>query len=100
MPATSSGPVFMGTGIPTEIRQNELFLKAKDLGGNYIRDKITSQYQSCTTHLVVNTIHKSEKFLCGIASGIPMVVENYILDSSKQGSWIEDIGKPLLIVNF
>ena len=100
MTATSSGPVFMGTGISSEIRQNELFLKAKELGGNYIRDKTTSQYQSCTTHLIVKAIEKTEKFLCGIVSGIPMVVENYIFDSVKEEKWIEEIGKNFSCISF
>ena len=96
MQSTSSGPIFMGTGIPSETRQNELYLKARNLKGNYIRDKVTSQYQSSTTHLIVKVLAKSEKFLCGLVAGIPLVDESYIFDSEKAGHWLPNIGKKQL----
>ena len=45
MSATSSGSgvVMMVTGIPQEQRQNELYLKSKELNGNLIRDKTTAK---------------------------------------------------------
>ena len=69
----TNGMVLMCTGIPEEIRQNELYLQAKDMNANLIRDKVDSTYNNKTTHLIVGALAKTEKFLCGLAAGIPMV---------------------------
>ena len=61
-----------------ESRQNELYLKCQSLGGTFIRDKQTSQYQVKTTHLVVGVLEKTEKVLSGLAAGIPLVSDLYI----------------------
>ena len=55
MSATSSGSgvVMMVTGIPQEQRQNELYLKSKELKGNLIRDKTTAKYHQRTTPVIV-----------------------------------------------
>ena len=50
MSASSSGigVVVMVTGIPQEHRQNELYLKSKELNGDLIRDKTTAKHQPRT----------------------------------------------------
>ena len=93
MSAASSGRVMMCTGIPEEKRQNELFLVAQKLGGTFIRDKVTSKYQTKTTMLVVGELKKTEKFLCGLAAGIPLVDTSYVFKSQEEDKWIEDYGK-------
>ena len=100
MSAASSGRVMMCTGIPEEKRQNELFLVAQKLGGTFIRDKVTSKYQTKTTMLVVGELKKTEKFLCGLAAGIPLVDTSYVFKSQEEDKWIEDYGKITLRLMF
>ena len=89
-------PVMMCTGVPEERRQNELFLVAQKLGGTFIRDKVTAKYQTKTSVLVVGELKKTEKFLCGLAAGIPLVDVSYVFKSQEQGKWIEKYGKIIL----
>lgn len=95
MTAASSGrvPVMMCTGVPEERRQNELFLVAQKLGGTFIRDKVTAKFQTKTSVLVVGELKKTEKFLCGLAAGIPLVDTSYVYSSQEEGKWIENYGK-------
>jgi len=83
--------VLMCTGIPEETRQNELYLQVKEMNAVLIRDKSSSAYDTKTTHLIVGALAKTEKFLCGIAAGIPMVDVNYIKHSKEAGYWLHDI---------
>ena len=98
MSATSSGSgvVMMVTGIPQEQRQNELYLKSKELNGNLIRDKTTAKYQPRTTHVIVGALAKTEKLLCGLAAGIPLVDPSFIYDSCKRGTWTKELGNSIL----
>ena len=93
MAAAASGPIMMCTGVPGEKRQNELFLVSRELGGTFIRAKENPKYQAGTKVLVVGEIKKTERFLCGLAAGIPLVDTNYIFQSQKQRKWIENYGK-------
>ena len=84
MASTSSGDmVLMCTNVPEEKQQNELYLQCKELNGNLIRDKVRSSFLPQTDMLVVGTIGKTEKFLCGLAAGIPMVDPSYIKHSAQ-----------------
>jgi len=100
MASTSSGDmVLMCTNVPEEKQQNELYLQCKELNGNLIRDKVRSSFLPQTDMLVVGTIGKTEKFLCGLAAGIPMVDPSYIKHSAQAGKWITpvdeyDVGNP------
>ena len=87
-----SGVVMMVTGIPQEQRQNELYLKTRELKGNLIRDKTTSKYQNRTTHVIVGSLAKTEKLLCGLAAGIPLVDTSFVYDSFNRGAWRDDLG--------
>ena len=96
MAAAPSWPVLMCTGIKEESRQNELFLATKALGGHFIRDKVASSYQLHTTHLVVAALAKTEKLLCGLAAGVPLVDPSFIRESSNQKRWIDNPGEYFL----
>jgi len=87
----TNGMVLMCTGIPEEIRQNELYLQSKDMNAHLIRDKVDSAYNNKTTHLIVGALAKTEKFLCGLAAGIPMVDVSYIQHSRDANQWIQEI---------
>jgi len=87
----SNGMVLMCTGIPEETRQNELYLQAKEMNATLIRDKVSSTYNNKTTHLIVGAMAKTEKFLCGLAAGIPMVDVGYIKHSKEANCWIQEI---------
>lgn len=86
----TNGMVFMCTGIPEEKRQNELYFATQKLNAAFIRDKTTKTFDLRTTHLVVGSLAKTEKFLCALAAGIPLVGEDYIWESEKAGKWLED----------
>ena len=96
MASAPTGPVLMCTGIKEESRQNELFLATKALGGHFIRDKVASSYQLHTTHLVVAALAKTEKLLCGLAAGVPLVDPSFIRESSNQKRWIDNLGEYFL----
>ena len=83
----------MCTGFSTEASQNDLYLKTRELGGKFFRDKDSNKYNVQTTHLLVGVIAKSEKFLSALAAGIPMLDVSFLKDSSKRNAWIEDVGK-------
>lgn len=89
--ASSNGMVLMCTGIPEETRQNELYLQVKEMNAALIRDKTSSTYDTKTTHLIVGAMAKTEKFLCGLAAGIPMVDVGYIKHCRGAGCWIQEI---------
>jgi len=83
----------MCTGFSTEASQNDLYLKTRELGGKFFRDKDSNKYNVQTTHLLVGVIAKSEKFLSALAAGIPMLDVSFLKDSSKRNAWIEDVDK-------
>eukprot|EP00092_Neocalanus_flemingeri_P019112 GFUD01020702.1.p1 GENE.GFUD01020702.1~~GFUD01020702.1.p1 ORF type:complete len:1318 (+),score=442.38 GFUD01020702.1:70-3954(+) len=83
--------VLMCTGIPEETKQNELYLQAKEMKAELIRDKVSTAYNPKTTHLIVGAMAKTEKFLSGLAAGIPMVDVGYIKHSREAGCWIQEI---------
>ena len=91
--AGTNGMVLTCTGIPEETRQNELYLQAKDMNAHLIRDKVDSAYNNKTTHLIVGALAKTEKFLCGLAAGIPMVDVRYIDHSRDANQWIQEINQ-------
>jgi len=91
--AGTNGMVLTCTGIPEETRQNELYLQAKDMNAHLIRDKVDSAYNNKTTHLIVGALAKTEKFLCALAAGIPMVDVSYIDHSRDANQWIQEINQ-------
>ena len=70
----------MCTGFSTEASQNDLYLKTRELGGKFFRDKDSNKYNVQTTHLLVGVIAKSEKFLSALAAGIPMLDVSFLKD--------------------
>ena len=57
-----------------------------------------SLYDTRTTHLVVgSSLGKTDKLLCGLAAGVPVVGEAYVRDSHAAGRWLEvqayDVGR-------
>jgi len=86
----TNGMVFMCTGIQPDTKQNELYLATKKLNATFIRDKNTKTYDLRTTHLVVGSLLKTEKFLCALAAGIPLVGEDFIWESEREGRWLQD----------
>jgi len=88
---STNGMVLMCTGIEEETKQNELYQMARGMNAMLIRDKVSSTYDPRTTHLIVGTLGKTEKFLCGLAAGIPMVDVSYVKESQQAGCWIQEI---------
>ena len=93
----------MCTGLD-EKKQNELYLLAKEMEKTQLlRDKVTAgMYDSRTTHLVVGpSFGKTDKLLCALAAGIPIVHAEYVKKSHKKGDWLAlglvgsyDVGRP------
>jgi len=88
---STNGMVLMCTGIDEETKQNELYQMVRGMNAMLIRDKVSSTYDPRTTHLIVGTLGKTEKFLCGLAAGIPMVDVSYVKESQQAGCWIQEI---------
>uniref|UniRef100_A0A667YAE1 SMC5-SMC6 complex localization factor 1 n=1 Tax=Myripristis murdjan TaxID=586833 RepID=A0A667YAE1_9TELE len=47
-------------------------------------------FQSAVTHLIVPQVLSSEKFLAACAAGKWVVTPDYVLDSVRNGSWLEE----------
>jgi len=102
-PAGSKEVVLMCTGLD-EKKQNELYLLTKEMEKTQLlRDKVTAgMYDSRTTHLVVGpSFGKTDKLLCALAAGIPIVHAEYVKKSHKKGDWLAlglvgsyDVGRP------
>ena len=97
--AGSKAVVLMCTGVP-ENKQNELYLLAQDIdNGQLVRDKVAAgMYDVRTSHLVVGSnLRRTDKLLCALAAGIPIVPADYVKKSHKNGLWHEvgsfDVGK-------
>ena len=63
------------------------------MNAHLIRDKVDSAYNNKTTHLIVGALAKTEKFLCALAAGIPMVDVSYIDHSRDANQWIQEINQ-------
>ena len=84
----------MCTGLE-EKKQNELYLMAKGMEKTQmLRDKVAAgMYDVRTSHLVVGpSFGRTDKLLCALAAGIPIVHEDYIKKSHKQGVWLKEVG--------
>ena len=75
-----------------ERAQNKLFLKVQKLQGSMlVRDKMTAgMYDTRTTLLVVGSnIRRTDKLLCAIAAGVPIVRADYVNGSRMAGYWFD-----------
>jgi len=86
----TNGMVLMCT-VMEEKKENELYQMARSMQACLLRSKDVQGVDPRTTHLVVGGLEKTERFLCGLAAGIPMVDTSYVTDSHKAGYWIQDI---------
>ena len=96
--ALSTGPegemVVMCTGLG-ERQQNKLYLKVQGMKkSQLVRDKVAAgMYESRTTLLVVGaTLGRTDKLLCALAAGVPIVQEDYVNNSHKAGFWLKEVG--------
>jgi len=92
--AGSKEVVLMCTGLE-EKKQNELYLMAKGMEKTQmLRDKVAAgMYDVRTSHLVVGpSFGRTDKLLCALAAGIPIVHEDYVKKSHKQGVWLKEVG--------
>lgn len=96
--ALSTGPkeemVVMCTGLEERL-QNKLYLKVQGMKkSQLVRDKVTAgMYETRTTLLVVgSTLGRTDKLLCALASGVPIVQADYVYNSHKAGSWLKEVG--------
>lgn len=89
------GRVVITTTGMDERAQNELYLLAQSMGGQLMRDKVTmGVYGTMTTHLVVGrTPSRTDKLLCALAAGVPIVTAAYLSDSHKAREWLKNIEK-------
>ena len=93
-PAGSKEVVLMCTGLD-EKKQNELYLLAKGMEKTQLlRDKVAAgMYDVRTSHLVVGpSFGKTDKLLCALAAGIPIVHVEYVKKSHKKGVWLKEVG--------
>ena len=84
----------MCTGLE-EKKQNELYLMAKGMEKTQmLRDKVAAgMYDVRTSHLVVGpSFGKTDKLLCALAAGIPIVHAEYVKKSHKKGGWLKEVG--------
>lgn len=94
----NNGMVFMCTGLE-ERAQNELYLMVTEMKGLLVRDKVAgSLYDTRTSHLVVGaTMARTDKLLCALAAGVPVVRADYIRRSREGGTWLPvegyDVGR-------
>ena len=86
--------VLMCTGLE-EKKQNELYLIAKEMEkSQMLRDKVAAgMYDVRTSHLVIGpSFGRTDKLLCALAAGIPIVHADYIKNSHKKGFWLKEVG--------
>ena len=86
--------VLMCTGLE-EKKQNELYLMAKEMEKSLmLRDKVAAgMYDVRTSHLVIGpSFGRTDKLLCALAAGIPIVHADYIKNSHKKGFWLKEVG--------
>ena len=91
MAVSTSRMVVSCTGLD-ERAQNKLYLKVQRLQGSMlVRDKVTAgMYDTRTTLLVVgSTIRRTDKLLCAIAAGVPIVRADYVNGSRMAGYWFD-----------
>ena len=86
--------VVMCTGLG-EREQNKLYLQVQGMKkSQLVRDKVVAgMYESRTTLLVVGfTLGRTDKLLCALAAGVPIVQPDYVNNSHKAGFWLTDVG--------
>ncbi|XP_019949141.2 SMC5-SMC6 complex localization factor protein 1 isoform X1 [Paralichthys olivaceus] len=83
----SSTHVFQISGIKTLDKKRVLVQGIQQLGGKYIGGSV---YQHASTHLIIPQVLSSEKFLAACAAGKWVVTPDYVLDSVRNGSWLEE----------
>ena len=90
--AHTNGMVLTCTGL-SDRAQNELYLLARSLQAVLVRDRALGgkQFDYQTTHLVVGTLAKTDKLLCGLAAGIPIVSEAYVRHSHEVRGWLHGV---------
>ena len=94
----TNGMVFMCTGLE-ERAQNELYLMVNEMKGLLVRDKVAGGlYDTRTSHLVVgDTMARTDKLLCALAAGVPVVRADYIRSSREGSAWLKveghDVGR-------
>lgn len=63
--------------------------KIVELGGK-VEDNVKNSFISLCTHIVVKEFNLTEKVLGGLASGKWILQPDFILDSHRQGKWLEE----------
>ena len=91
MAVSTSRMVVSCTGLD-ERAQNKLYLKVQRLQGSMLeRDKVTAGMYDIRTRLLVvgSTIRRTDKLLCAIAAGVPIVRADYVNGSRMAGYWFD-----------
>uniref|UniRef100_A0A1A8L5L9 Ankyrin repeat domain 32 n=4 Tax=Nothobranchius pienaari TaxID=704102 RepID=A0A1A8L5L9_9TELE len=79
--------IFQISGIKNCEKKRILLKGINQLGGKYIGGSV---YKHCSTHLIIPQVLPGEKFLAFCAAGKWVVTPKYVLDSVKNGSWLDE----------
>uniref|UniRef100_A0A1A8FD42 Ankyrin repeat domain 32 n=2 Tax=Nothobranchius korthausae TaxID=1143690 RepID=A0A1A8FD42_9TELE len=79
--------IFQISGIKNREKKRILLKGINQLGGKYIGGSV---YKHSSTHLIIPQVLPGEKFLAACAAGKWAVTPKYVLDSVKNGSWLDE----------
>uniref|UniRef100_A0A1A8I6U8 Ankyrin repeat domain 32 n=2 Tax=Nothobranchius kuhntae TaxID=321403 RepID=A0A1A8I6U8_NOTKU len=79
--------IFQISGIKNREKKRILLKGINQLGGKYIGGSV---YKHSSTHLIIPQVLPGEKFLAFCAAGKWVVTPKYVLDSVKNGSWLDE----------
>nr|XP_015827906.2 SMC5-SMC6 complex localization factor protein 1 isoform X1 [Nothobranchius furzeri] len=79
--------IFQISGIKNYEKKRILLKGINQLGGKYIGGSVYKHY---STHLIIPQVLPGEKFLAFCAAGKWVVTPKYVLDSVKNGSWLDE----------
>ncbi|KAF7200064.1 SMC5-SMC6 complex localization factor protein 1 isoform X2 [Nothobranchius furzeri] len=79
--------IFQISGIKNREKKRILLKGINQLGGKYIGGSVYKHY---STHLIIPQVLPGEKFLAFCAAGKWVVTPKYVLDSVKNGSWLDE----------
>ncbi|XP_047494499.1 uncharacterized protein LOC125042717 isoform X2 [Penaeus chinensis] len=80
---------FLISGVHNQEELQMIRKKIVELGGK-IEDNVKNSFISLCTHVLVKEFNMTEKVLGGLASGKWLVQPEFILDSHRQGKWLEE----------
>ncbi|XP_063595197.1 SMC5-SMC6 complex localization factor protein 1-like isoform X2 [Penaeus indicus] len=80
---------FLISGVHNQEELQTIRKKIVELGGK-VEDNVKNSFISLCTHVLVKEFNMTEKVLGGLASGKWLVQPEFILDSHRQGKWLEE----------